>query len=321
MEAVKAPIGFVYGNCVFADALDDGWAAFAVQTESYQWLGEDGKRARFLALLGALEAIEADVQILRVGRRWDLERYIRELETGVEADVDVDVEEWARRMPIGRRAGMGCRRAGMKCIQTTATRARDAHTRATRTACIFRRASPSPEGHRPGAPGGVSDREPARARARRRRVRLARRRAPSARVVAGDRTRPVGLRPARDEGLRARARAGQGRPGTRAPGRLPAGPTGARGRAAVAGATCLLPRAWRARPRRLARAAGARVRAQRGGHAGAAGGRRAALDGRLRRAPRPGAAESSPRPARAGRRSSWWGRCPSRRSSREPAWS
>jgi hypothetical protein len=77
---VKPPIGFVYGNCVFADALDDGWAAFAVQASSYEWLSEDGKRARFLALLGALEAIEADVQILRVGRRWDLEGYAQELE-------------------------------------------------------------------------------------------------------------------------------------------------------------------------------------------------------------------------------------------------
>ncbi len=77
---MKPPIGFVYGNCVFADALDDGWAAFAVETESYEWLSADGTRARFLALLGALEAIEADMQILRVGRRWDLERYARELE-------------------------------------------------------------------------------------------------------------------------------------------------------------------------------------------------------------------------------------------------
>ena len=77
---MKPPLGFVYGNCVFADALDDGWAAFAVETESYEWLSEDGKRARFLALLGALEAIAADVQILRVGRRWDLGRYARELE-------------------------------------------------------------------------------------------------------------------------------------------------------------------------------------------------------------------------------------------------
>ena len=77
---MKPPIGFVYGNCVFADALDDGWAAFAVETASYDGCREDGKRARFLALLGALEAVEADVQILRVGRRWDLERYARELD-------------------------------------------------------------------------------------------------------------------------------------------------------------------------------------------------------------------------------------------------
>ncbi len=74
---MKPPIGFVYGNCVFADALDDGWAAFALEPASYEWLSEDGKRSRFLALLAALEAIEADVQILRVGRRWDLARYAR----------------------------------------------------------------------------------------------------------------------------------------------------------------------------------------------------------------------------------------------------
>jgi hypothetical protein len=77
---VKAPIGFVYGNCVFAEGLDDGWAAFAVEGESYGWLSEEGKRARFFALLGGLEAIEADVQILRVGRRWEVERYVRELD-------------------------------------------------------------------------------------------------------------------------------------------------------------------------------------------------------------------------------------------------
>jgi len=76
---MRAPIGFVYGNCVFGDGLTDGWAAFAVEVESYQWLSEDGKRARLLALLGALEAIEADVQILRVARRWEVERYAREL--------------------------------------------------------------------------------------------------------------------------------------------------------------------------------------------------------------------------------------------------
>jgi hypothetical protein len=81
---VAAPIAFVYGNCVFAQGLDDVWAAFAVESASYSWLSEEGKRARFLALIGALETIEADVQILRVCRRWELERYAREL--GQEGD-------------------------------------------------------------------------------------------------------------------------------------------------------------------------------------------------------------------------------------------
>jgi len=73
------PLSFVYGNCVFAAGLDDAWAAFALETSSYAWLGEEGKRARFLALVGALEAIEADVQILRLHRRWDVEEYERTL--------------------------------------------------------------------------------------------------------------------------------------------------------------------------------------------------------------------------------------------------
>jgi hypothetical protein len=76
---VRPPLEFVYGNCVFAGGADDVWAAFAVSTASYAWLSEEGKRARFLALIGALEVIEADIQILRVCRRWELERYTAEL--------------------------------------------------------------------------------------------------------------------------------------------------------------------------------------------------------------------------------------------------
>ncbi len=77
---MRAPIAFVYGNCVFAEGADDGWAAFAADVSSYAWLSEEGKRARFLALLGALEAVEADVQVLRVGRGWPVERYASELQ-------------------------------------------------------------------------------------------------------------------------------------------------------------------------------------------------------------------------------------------------
>ncbi len=66
---MQPPIWFVYGNCVFGQGPHDAWAAFAVDTSSYAWLSEEGKRARFGELLGAIEALEADIQILRVGRR------------------------------------------------------------------------------------------------------------------------------------------------------------------------------------------------------------------------------------------------------------
>jgi AAA-like domain len=63
---VRAPISFVYGNCVFAEDLTDAWAAFAVTLDSYAWLGNDEKRGRMLAMVGALESTEADFQLLRV---------------------------------------------------------------------------------------------------------------------------------------------------------------------------------------------------------------------------------------------------------------
>jgi hypothetical protein len=77
---VRPPISFVYGNCVFGASLSDAWAAFAVSSSSYEWLSEEGKRARLLALLGAIDAVEADVQILRVARHWDLSGYPGDLD-------------------------------------------------------------------------------------------------------------------------------------------------------------------------------------------------------------------------------------------------
>jgi hypothetical protein len=76
---VRAPIDFVYGNCVFAAGAQDCWAAFVVETATYAWLSDEAKRSRLLALMGALEALEADVQILRVSRRWPVESYAREM--------------------------------------------------------------------------------------------------------------------------------------------------------------------------------------------------------------------------------------------------
>ena len=76
---MRPPISFVYGNLVFGASTDDVWAAFSVPCASYEWLSVEAKRARMLALMGALEALEADVQILRVERRWNLEGYLSEL--------------------------------------------------------------------------------------------------------------------------------------------------------------------------------------------------------------------------------------------------
>ncbi len=76
---MKSPISFVYGNLVFGESLADVWAAFFVASSSYEWLSEETKRSRLLALMGALETLEADVQILRVGHGWDLDGYLNEL--------------------------------------------------------------------------------------------------------------------------------------------------------------------------------------------------------------------------------------------------
>ncbi len=75
---MRAPIEFVYGNCVFASGVQDCWAAFVVETASYAWLSEEAKHSRLLSLMGALEALEADVQILRVGRSWTAAGYADE---------------------------------------------------------------------------------------------------------------------------------------------------------------------------------------------------------------------------------------------------
>jgi hypothetical protein len=101
---MRTPLTFVYGNCVFGEGLDDGWAAFSVETSSYEWLSADGKRARFLALLGALEALEADVQILRVARSWDVAQYARELKRelpGASLSVGEDARALARSRYVG----------------------------------------------------------------------------------------------------------------------------------------------------------------------------------------------------------------------------
>jgi hypothetical protein len=85
---MKAPLAFVHGNCVFASGLDDAWAAFVVELSSYAWLSHEGKRSRFLAMLGAIEAAEVDLQILRVSHDWGADDYRRDVEANLAARVD-----------------------------------------------------------------------------------------------------------------------------------------------------------------------------------------------------------------------------------------
>lgn len=75
------PISFVYGSIVFGPSLDDAWAAFSLPCTSYEWLSDEAKSTRLTSLMGALEALEADVQILRVARSWDLDSYVREIDS------------------------------------------------------------------------------------------------------------------------------------------------------------------------------------------------------------------------------------------------
>ena len=100
---MRPPISLVYGNLVFGADLDDGWAAFAVSTSSYEWLSADGKRERFLTLLGALEAVAADIQIMRVSRRWEVGGYAREMGRLTNATGGAD-EADSDRGPAGRAA-------------------------------------------------------------------------------------------------------------------------------------------------------------------------------------------------------------------------
>jgi hypothetical protein len=58
----------------------------SVDVGSYAWLGAEAKRQRLLALLGAFEAVQADVQVLRVARQWDVDGYARETRAELEHD-------------------------------------------------------------------------------------------------------------------------------------------------------------------------------------------------------------------------------------------
>jgi hypothetical protein len=74
---MRAPVSFVYGNCVHGACGE--WALFALATHAYGALTAARKRELFSRLMAALEAVEADFQILRVNERWDQRLHARRL--------------------------------------------------------------------------------------------------------------------------------------------------------------------------------------------------------------------------------------------------
>lgn len=67
----------MYGNCLLGS--DGPWALFALESYSYATLPRERKLDRFAQLLAAVESVEADIQLIRVSRRWDQTAYASEL--------------------------------------------------------------------------------------------------------------------------------------------------------------------------------------------------------------------------------------------------
>jgi hypothetical protein len=77
---VRQPLTFVYGNCLLGSS--GPWALFALSPCAYAVLPAERKRELLGRVAAAVEAAEADIQLLRVARPWDVERYAAELERG-----------------------------------------------------------------------------------------------------------------------------------------------------------------------------------------------------------------------------------------------
>jgi AAA domain-containing protein len=74
---LRQPISAVYGNCLLGSS--GPWAVFGLPATSYATLSNDRKHEVFGRLLAAIEAVEADIQVLRVARAWNVEDYARDL--------------------------------------------------------------------------------------------------------------------------------------------------------------------------------------------------------------------------------------------------
>jgi hypothetical protein len=74
---VRRPLSFAHRNLVFGRDLGDVWASFRLETRSYAGLPRADKLELLSRLAGVACALEADFQLLRVGRPWSTDAYLR----------------------------------------------------------------------------------------------------------------------------------------------------------------------------------------------------------------------------------------------------
>ncbi len=71
------PLSFVYGNCLLGSC--GPWALFVLAPHTYACLSRERKASHLVQLMAALEAAEADVQLIRTGRCWNADGYLSAL--------------------------------------------------------------------------------------------------------------------------------------------------------------------------------------------------------------------------------------------------
>ncbi len=92
---MRQPITFAYRNLVFGRDLDDAWALYRVQAQSYDGLSVDDKKQLLAVIAGFAYGVEADFQLLRVSRAWPVDAYLaqaRELVDPVHGDPEQHAE-------------------------------------------------------------------------------------------------------------------------------------------------------------------------------------------------------------------------------------
>jgi hypothetical protein len=83
---MRAPLTFAWGNVVFARDIDDAWALYRLDLQSYAGLTANGKHETLERLAGFAYGIEADFQLLRVTSPWSSGAYAASANAGADPE-------------------------------------------------------------------------------------------------------------------------------------------------------------------------------------------------------------------------------------------